>query len=124
STEPSPIVQASNYIPPPAHHFTADEISQNAHHVNWQTTVDAIVKHPFGAIIEYPETGSVMGQAIAHIFPISANCITHGFDNPKASFQYLLGDGHGGQKNILCHLLSDSTDGKPVKCNRISTSCK
>ncbi|KAG2125773.1 uncharacterized protein EDB93DRAFT_1243973 [Suillus bovinus] len=122
STEPSPIVQASNYIPPPARQFTADEISRNAHRVNRQTTVDAIVEHPLGAIVEYPETGSVMGQAVAHIFSISANYITHEFDNPKASFQYSFGDGHGGRKNVLCHLLQDSTDGKPVKCNRISTS--
>ncbi|KAG1760683.1 hypothetical protein EV702DRAFT_1053393 [Suillus placidus] len=64
-----------------------------------------------------------MGQAVAHIFPISVNCNTHEFDNPKASFQYSLGDGHGGWKNVLCHLLRDS-DGKPVKCNRISMSCK
>ncbi|KAG1869710.1 hypothetical protein C8R48DRAFT_597246 [Suillus tomentosus] len=124
STEPSQIVQASNYIPLPACQFTADEISQNAHHVNRQTTVDAIVEHPLGAIMEYPETGSVMGQAIVHIFSISANYITHEFDIPKASFQYLFGDGHGGWENILCHLLRDSTDGKPVKCNRISMFCK
>ncbi|KAG2029724.1 hypothetical protein BDR03DRAFT_1018040 [Suillus americanus] len=89
-----------------------------------QTTVDAIVEHPLRAIVEYPETGSVMGQAIAHIFSISANYITHKFDNPRASFQYSFGDGHGGWKNVLCHLLQDSTDGKPVKCNRILTSCK
>jgi hypothetical protein len=124
STEPSPIVQASNYIPLPARQFTADEISRNAHRVNRQTTVNAIVEHPLGAIVEYPETGSVMGQAIAHIFSISTNYITHEFDNPKASFQYSFGDGHGGRKNVLCHLLRDSIDGKPVKCNRISTSCK
>ncbi|KAG1760684.1 hypothetical protein EV702DRAFT_1053394 [Suillus placidus] len=123
STEPSPIIQASNYIPPPAHHFTANKISRNAHRINRQTTVNAIVEHPCGAIVEYPETGSVMGQAVAHIFPISVNCNTHEFDNPKASFQYSLGDGHGGWKNVLCHLLRDS-DGKPVKCNRISMSCK
>ncbi|KAG2742423.1 hypothetical protein P692DRAFT_20821992 [Suillus brevipes Sb2] len=124
STEPSPIVQASNYVPPPACQFTANEIPQNAHRVSRQTTVHAIVKHSLGAIVEYPETGSVLGQAIAHIFPISVNPITHEFDHPKASFQYSFGDGHGGRKNVLCHLLRDSADGRPVKCNRISTSCK
>ncbi|KAG1765741.1 hypothetical protein EV702DRAFT_919554, partial [Suillus placidus] len=81
------------------------------------TTVNAIVEHPCGAIVEYPETGSVMGQAVAHIFPISVNCNTHEFDNPKASFQYSLGDGHGGRKNVLCHLLRDSKGLKACSAN-------
>ncbi|KAG1733723.1 hypothetical protein EDB19DRAFT_1830853 [Suillus lakei] len=64
-----------------------------------------------------------MGQAIIHVFPISVDHDTHKFNNPKACFQYSLGDGHGGRKNVVCHFLRDS-DGKPIHCNRISTSCK
>jgi hypothetical protein len=103
--EPSCVVQASNYIPKPAHCFTADEVLHNAHRINHWTVADAIVEHPCGAIVEYPQTGLNMGQAIVHVFPISVDHDTCEFDHPKACFQYSLGDKYGGQKKVHCHFL-------------------
>lgn len=81
--------------------------------------MDAIVNHPPGAIVEYPQTGSFDGQAVAHVFPVDPTT----FVNPKASFQYSLGDSHGGRPGVMCNLLRDDA-GNPVICNRLKTSCK
>lgn len=117
-SEPLPAVLASRYIPPLARSFTTDELADRLHRINKKQTADAIVNHPPGAIIEYPQTGSLDGQAVAHVFPVDPAAFVH----PKASFQYSLGDNHGSHPGVMCNLLHDHA-GKPVICNRLKTSC-
>ncbi|KAG0704065.1 hypothetical protein DFH29DRAFT_997951 [Suillus ampliporus] len=95
---PPPEVLSSCYQPPPARAFTADELSLKCDQVNRETCVQALVEHPLGAIVEYPETGACEDSSVAHIFNVNPN--PDHFINPKLNFQYSLGDGHGGRKNL------------------------
>ena len=36
--------------------------------------MDALVKHPLGALVEYPKTGATTKQSVAHIFRIDQVC--------------------------------------------------
>ena len=83
--------------------------------------MDAMIKHPLGALVEYPETGASTGQSVMHIFHIDPAV----FVDPKSDFQYSLGamgGTHGGLNDVCCDLLRDS-EGKPVCCKRVKTSC-
>ncbi|KAG1724130.1 hypothetical protein EDB19DRAFT_1577446, partial [Suillus lakei] len=95
------------YIPPPACSFTPDQISASAHQINRQLTVHAIINHPPGTIIEYPQTGSSKDNAVACIFTLVHNSNTMEFDLPQLNFQYSLSDSHGGLKGVQCYLLHD-----------------
>ncbi|KIK72133.1 hypothetical protein PAXRUDRAFT_181276, partial [Paxillus rubicundulus Ve08.2h10] len=88
---PSSTILALRYEPPVARKFTDDEIDQGLNKVNRQTYVDAIIEHPPGTIVEYPQTGEVTGARIAHIFNVDSN--PSRFIHPKSNFQYSLGDG-------------------------------
>jgi hypothetical protein len=121
--DPSPAILAAQYIPPPACSFTLDEISAGANRLNRQSRVHAIINHPLGAVVEYPQSGSLKGDTVAHIFTLARGFNSSEFDLPQFSFQYSLGDGHGGTKGVQCYLLRDSM-GNPVRCNKLSTSCK
>ncbi|KAG1865182.1 hypothetical protein C8R48DRAFT_672461 [Suillus tomentosus] len=68
---PSPKVMAARYCPQPAQLFTIDEIARGCNKVNRETSVDAIIEHSLGAIVEYPQTGSAPGHAVAHIFHVN-----------------------------------------------------
>ena len=118
----SSIFLASCYDPPPARYFTLDELREGCDRVTRKTFAHKIVEHPVNAIVEYPETGENDGEYVAHIFnvdPVHFNS-TH---NPKASFQYSLGDGHGGCEDVECHMLKD-LQGRPVQCSVFQTNCK
>ncbi|KZP33349.1 hypothetical protein FIBSPDRAFT_718116, partial [Athelia psychrophila] len=94
-------------------------INASANCLNRKSRVDAIIVHPLGAIVEYPETGSHHNERVAHRFLVDpAN-----FYHPKADFQYSLGDKHGGHKNVHCYLLRDK-NGDAVLCDQVQTSCK
>ncbi|KIM62796.1 hypothetical protein SCLCIDRAFT_119051, partial [Scleroderma citrinum Foug A] len=118
---PLPAVLGSQYIPIPAHAFTAKEIARSLHRVNrhCHSDVHCVVHHPLSTVVEYPETGSVPNDSIAHIFTVNPNK----FDPPKASFQYSLGDSHGGRTRTICDLLCDQSDQR-VMCKKLTTSCK
>ncbi|KAL4073507.1 hypothetical protein J3A83DRAFT_4399834 [Scleroderma citrinum] len=116
---PHPAILSSNYIPLPACCFTDKEIGHHLYHINRRLVADAIVYHPPGAIVEYPQTGSLHGKSTAHIFAINLE----NFDNPKASFQYSLGNTHGSHFGVICGLLHDKSD-KPVRCDKLRISCK
>lgn len=115
---PSPGVIASCYLPQPACKFTQDKVRQHLHKINSKLTADQIVFHELNAIIEYTQTGDTPFQAVAHVFHIDPNHFKH----PKDSFQYSLGDNHGGLKNVRCSLLRDDS-GKEVPCDQLMTSC-
>ncbi|KAG2745354.1 hypothetical protein P692DRAFT_201720309 [Suillus brevipes Sb2] len=117
----SPEVIAARYRPPPARLFTTDEVARGCNKINRETSVDAIIEHPLSAIVEYPQTGSAPGLAVAHVFHIdpSPNLFIH----PKSNLQYSLGDSHNGRQNAQCFLLKDPF-GKSVLCSKLRTSCK
>ncbi|KAG1841105.1 hypothetical protein DFJ58DRAFT_732557 [Suillus subalutaceus] len=115
-------VAGTHYTPPPVRPFTAEDHMQGWHCVTHKTSAHAIVEHPIGAIVEYPQTGRHADESIAHIFHIDPSMFTSTL-HPKSSFQYSLGDGHGGQIIGKCLMLRDA-GGQPVSCAKLRTSCK
>ncbi|KAF8587966.1 hypothetical protein K439DRAFT_1280687, partial [Ramaria rubella] len=89
----NPLIQNSQYTPSLAAPFTAKEISAGRNQMTQQGYVQGIIEHPAGAIIEFPQTGSKDGKAIAHRFSVDLKLV---FINPKDNIQYSLGDNHGG----------------------------
>lgn len=114
SLVPCPAVSYSQYIPPPARKYTPAEIAKSLNRINRRVDAHSWIEHPLDAIVEYPQTGENLGEAVAHFFPIDPMNYVH----PKLAFQYLLGDSHGGRKAVQCHLL-----GGRVKCDVLNTSC-
>ncbi|KAJ7234827.1 hypothetical protein C8J57DRAFT_1531331 [Mycena rebaudengoi] len=105
-------IQGSLYHSPPARAFTAEEIQHDFNCINRQTYVHALLEHPVGAIVEYPETGATAGVRIAHRFSVDpAN-----FSHPKENFQYSLGDSRGGEPYVYCGLLLLGSNGSPTSC--------
>lgn len=119
---PSPAVRSYHYVPPAASPFSAEDLNQNIHIINRQTRIHALINHPIEAIVEYPETGAILGQGIAHRFAVDPNDIRH----PKLNIQYSLGDVKGGQPDIFCGALlqSKKAGGGPVSCRKETISCK
>ncbi|KAF8580241.1 hypothetical protein K439DRAFT_1357540 [Ramaria rubella] len=116
-----PLIQLSQYSPALAVLFTEEEIACGRNRVNQKTTVHAIIEHPAGAVVEFPQTGTQNGEAIAHCFCIDLNSP---FVNPMENIQYSLGDSHGGHANVMCHLLRDTESQEPVSCYQLKTSCE
>ncbi|KAF9232988.1 hypothetical protein BU15DRAFT_66970 [Melanogaster broomeanus] len=117
-----PTFTALRYIPPQARFYSLCEIRQGLNRINRKTSASAVVEHPTGAIVEYPQTGAIPGQGIAHIFNVDPTTFSPAY-HPKASFQYSLGDGHGGHQSVQCLMLRDE-QGWPVQCQVLKTSCK
>ncbi|KAL4061962.1 hypothetical protein V8B97DRAFT_2027006 [Scleroderma yunnanense] len=98
---PHPAILSSNYVHSPTYPL------HHLYHINCY------------AIVEYPQTGSLHGESIAHVFAVDLE----NFDNLKASFQYSLGNTHDSHFGIICGLLCDKSD-KPVRCDKLRISCK
>jgi len=87
--------------------------------------VDYLIDHPLGALIEYPQTGSRMGESIAHRFTIDPN----DFVNPRKNMQYSIGKGkdgkgEGGHKDVQFFLISGTPDSKKgVLCYQFKAKC-
>ncbi|KAF8180705.1 hypothetical protein K438DRAFT_2021287 [Mycena galopus ATCC 62051] len=113
-------VKGYRYLAPSSRPFTAEELRRGLDCINRQTYVHAIVEHPVGAIVEYPETGAVQDVAIAHRFSIDPTQFSH----PKESFQYSLGDSRWGESDVFCGDLLMRRDGNPASCSHKRTSCK
>jgi len=119
----TPILSARNlYHPPPARNFTAEELVAKKDRVTRQTRASAIVNHPLGSIVEYPETGADTNKSVAHVFAVDPGHFVH----PKLNFQYSLGDSQGIRKNVGCKsdFLVDDNTGLPATCKVESISCK
>lgn len=109
---PCAAVRGSLYRPPTPRAFTAEEIRRGVDCINRQTYVHTIVEHPVGSIVEYPETGTSEGVAVAHRFSIDpAN-----FSHPKDNSQYSLGDSHGEDPYVFCGGLLMGRNGTPASC--------
>ena len=116
------IFLASCYDPIPAQYFTPDELQKGLNHVTRKTSAHKIIEHPVNAIVEYPETSENNEECVAHVFNVDPDSFNSTY-HPKASFQYSLGNGHGGRDGVECLMLKDS-QGWPVQCNVLQTSCQ
>ncbi|KAJ7065891.1 hypothetical protein B0H15DRAFT_807690 [Mycena belliarum] len=117
---PSPAVLGYHYKAPPSRDFTLAEVALGLNSITRQTSVHGLVEHPRGAIIEYPESGSARGLAIAHKFAVDPASEFH----PKLNIQYSLGDNHGGRPYVTCGTLLSGRDGMPASCNNLKIACK
>jgi len=117
-----PILSRGNvYNPPPAQKFTAEELAAKKDRITRQTRASAVVKHPLGSIVEYPETGVEINDSVAHVFTVDPT----NFNHPKLDFQYSLGDSQGSRRNVACKsdFLIDNS-GLPAMCKVESIACK
>ncbi|KAF8581224.1 hypothetical protein K439DRAFT_1619219 [Ramaria rubella] len=109
------------YEAPKAIFLTKEQNMPQEFKLTRKSAVHAIIDHPVESIVEYPETGSLHGVAIAHIFAISPSQYIH----PKDNLQYSLRDSKGGHKNVGCYLLkSRLCPGKLVPCYQTKVSCR
>jgi hypothetical protein len=112
-------IQGSLYHSPPARTFTAEEIQRGFNRINRLTYIHALLEHPVGAIVEYPETGETAGVCIAHRFSVDPAIFSH----PKENFQYSLGDSRWGESYVYCGLLLLGSNGSPASCSHRKFSC-
>lgn len=83
--------------------------------------VAGIIDHPAACALEYPETGSIDGESIAHRFPISDwdNFINHARTDAQYSQR------SQGQFKVQCLLLGNGMKGSDsVTCVKTITHCK
>jgi len=116
--EPS-ILPLLRYIAPPASSFSCEQILSRSNRITTQTSVQKIVYHPIGAIVEFPETGISKSQAVAHVFPV----LDKDFD-PKLNIQYSIWGQHGAHENFTNYLLWNGTSGEPSQCRQFKSCCK
>jgi len=109
------------YNPPSATPFTPQEILDNKSRLTRQAYVHAVIEHPLGAVVQYPETGSEIGYGVAHIFPIDLEA--RSFINPRSNMQYSLGDPQGYHHNVKCHQLRNAETGEPMSCLQQKANC-
>ncbi|KZW03626.1 hypothetical protein EXIGLDRAFT_758968 [Exidia glandulosa HHB12029] len=104
--------------PAPARPFTAAEKAANGNVIHRKARVDALAIHPPQTTVEYPETGLLMGQRIAHLFSVDPER----YVNPRHSFQFSFDKGHGGQASATCLLLTDA-NGSSISCSEWHGTC-
>jgi len=122
SREVSLSVHGSCYIPPPARPYSPNGIAEGRNRINRVLTANAVIEHPANVIIKYPQTGTFDSKRITHVFTINTDPSAC-YDSPQSSFQYSLGNDHGGRKGVKCHLIRDDA-GDPIRCDHLHTSCK
>ncbi|TDL13756.1 hypothetical protein BD410DRAFT_720612 [Rickenella mellea] len=115
SPSPQTVLQ---YIPPRATVYNESQIGIRLNQINRKSYASALANHPEGSVVEYPETGQLGGEAVAHRFKINPREFVH----PKVNIQYALGDEHGGRTGVKCHLISDPP--APVLCTKTTYKCK
>ena len=97
-------------------------LPHTTYQLNRKGYVHAILDHPLGAVVEYPQSGHSPGQAVAHRFTVdSFNCI-----NPRDNIQYSLGGTtavKGSRPKGNCYLFS-SAMGKPLPCIVTHIGCE
>jgi len=88
---------------------------------NSSSAVDAVIDHPIGAIVEYPQSGSQPGEAIANRFAINPS----DYVNPRNNLQYSTGKGRSGHANIKCFIISQgNSPGEAVPSYQFKGGCK
>ena len=117
--EPSPAILRASYIPPAATYFSEEELAAQCNKVTRKSLVSAVVDHPVGAVVEYPEAGRCAGESVAHRFMIEPSDFIH----PRDNIQYSMGDKHGGRNDVLCFLLRNSVTNEPLLCKKRTYAC-
>lgn len=112
-------IERASYVPPKAVDFTVDERARRLDQVTRVGYATALLDHPEGAVLEYPESGKVSGESVAHRFTITPRSYIH----PKENIQYSLGGIHGGNNDMKCYMLRDPVSGKPLQCSKIKYGC-
>lgn len=109
------------YNPPLATRYTIEERQAGKNLVTSKCAVDAWIEHPEGVVVEYPETSSVDGEAVLHVFHVEPDTLR----NPRNDAQYSLGGTQGtGQWKTDCRYLSNIEGVSPVKCTVSRVQCK
>lgn len=108
-----------HYVTPRPILFTQDELEDGKGRITVKSGINAIVDHPPGAIVEFPETGDSMDMAIGHRFRICPEKFIH----PKDNIQYSLGGTHGSHSDVRCFYLHDKDTSEAVACKRTKYNC-
>ncbi|EJD45215.1 hypothetical protein AURDEDRAFT_165761 [Auricularia subglabra TFB-10046 SS5] len=114
---PHPVVLGSRYIPPPARPFTQVEIERKENRVTRKLAAQAVVHHPWHALVEFPQTGRTSEERILHLFDVDPDS----FHNPANDFQYSFNESHG-QDNATTRFLCDNTWAK-ILCKKRHSRC-
>ncbi|KIJ46902.1 hypothetical protein M422DRAFT_249643 [Sphaerobolus stellatus SS14] len=117
-----PLLSLLKYTSPQLEYFSSGEIFSGMNKCTRQGYVHARVFHPLNAVVEYPQSGSVDGEAIAHIFQIDPSRDLEAFD-PKKNIQFSLGGIKGSRPDVECFLLRSSRDEQPMLCKQVKLSC-
>ncbi|KIJ39135.1 hypothetical protein M422DRAFT_258014 [Sphaerobolus stellatus SS14] len=99
--------EAGLLISPPS----TEEILAGRNRTTSQGYTQKFIRHPENVIVEYPETGNLSSEAVAHIFPYQPD-EQEDFD-PKLNIQYGIWGKHGSRKNVRLFLLSEEEE-KPL----------
>ena len=87
---------------------------------NWSSAVNAVIDHPIGAILKYPQLGSCESEPIAHRLAIDLQ----NFVNLRKNMQYLI-ETLAGHHNVQCLLISKGVDSsKGALCYQAKAACK
>ena len=119
-SRPSLAVQKASYTPLDATLFSEAQCATLCNRVTKRSFVSALVDHPEGAVVEYPEAAHEPGSAIAHQFKIDPSKFVH----PRENIQFSLGDNHGGRNDVSCYLLKNSVTNKPISCKKRTYTCE
>jgi hypothetical protein len=120
-TSASPVIsQAYQPEPQPIHWFTSEECARRDNAVNRQTKIDGIIHHLPNAIVEYPETGVILGRSVGHIFSVNPQ----EFHHPRLNIQYSQGDIRGGRANATCKFLYNDGTRKEANCKNEKFNCE
>lgn len=117
---PHPDVLKLHYVAPPATPFTPEEIAAGKTRLTRKAYVHTKVEHPVGAIIEYPQTGAIADEGVAHLCRVDQEYP----GQPRANVQFSLGDVQGQSPDVVCHLLRDRQTEEALKCRQSKVSCK
>jgi len=90
--------------------------------LNRKAYVDALLDHPLGVVVEFPQSGYAPTRAVAHRFAVNPDHPV----NPRANIQYSLGGTtavKGSCPHGNCYLFS-SAMGTPVPCKVSHVGCE
>ncbi|KIJ46298.1 hypothetical protein M422DRAFT_250347 [Sphaerobolus stellatus SS14] len=102
--EPS-IAPIIKYIPSSAALYAVEDIRAGRNRTTSQRYVQKFIQHPANVIVEYPETGCLPNEAVAHIFP-HQRAEEEDYD-PKLNIQYGVWGKHGSRNDVQFYLLSE-----------------
>lgn len=88
--------------------------------LNRKTQLHTLYYHPYGSLIEYPETTADINRAVGHIFTLNPK----EWLRPQLNFAYSLGDPKGMAKDeASVSVLLDDT-GQMVPCRVRHSTCE